>query len=126
NWTWELMCFYGELFNGMGYRDYHHMHSPYLWGGTNIQPKGKYVGDGDFEEVMDTQLGIIPVMRRMSEIDSTVALAALPYEPAPPIHSGLSTVVTPASGTTPEVVHDTKWVQTSLNKIGFWPALPET
>ena len=32
NWTWELMCFYGELFNGMGYRDFHHMHSPYLWG----------------------------------------------------------------------------------------------
>lgn len=114
NWTWELICFYGELFNGMGYRDFHHMHSPYLWGGTNIQTVGKYTSDDKFDPAhMDTQLGIIPVARRMVELDPTLALPAVPYVPAPPIASGLATV--------PD--HDTKWVQASLNALGFDPPL---
>jgi lysozyme family protein len=113
-WTWELICFYGELFNGMGYRDVHHMHSPYLWGGTNIQSKGKYVADGKFDPgVMDTQLGIIPLGRRMAQLDPSLALVPVDYVPAPPIHSGIAT----------EPDSDTKWVQTSLNTLGFFPAL---
>jgi lysozyme family protein len=114
NWTWELICFYGELFNGFGYRDYHHMHSPYLWGGTNIQTVGKYTSDGAFDPAhMDEQLGIIPVARRMAELDKTLALPAVPYVPTPPITSGIAAV--------PDC--DTKWVQTLLNALGFWPAL---
>jgi lysozyme family protein len=114
NWTWELICFYGELFNGMGYRDFHRMHSPYLWGGTNIQTKGKYTSDGKFDpNEMDSQLGIIPVGRRMAQLDPTLALTLVPFVPAPPIASGIA----------PEPQFDTKWVQASLNAIGFWPAL---
>lgn len=110
NWTWELMCFYGELFNGMGYRDFHHMHSPYLWGGTNIQTVGKYDADEKFNpDRMDPQLGIVPVMRRMVELDASLALSAVKYVPAPPIASGL----------TPDPNFDARWVQTTLNKIGF-------
>jgi lysozyme family protein len=116
NWTWELMCFYGEMFNGFGYRDYHHMHSPYLWGGTNIQQPGKYVSDKEFDpKEIDPQLGIVPVMRRMVELDSSLALAKVPYVPAPPIASGLAT---------DDPATDTKWVQASLNTLGFWPELP--
>lgn len=115
NWTWELLCFYGELFNGMGYRDGHRMHSPYLWGGTNIQTPGKYVADHDFDpNEMDTQLGIIPVMRRMVDLNPDLEISTVPYVPAPPISSGLAAV-------TPEF--DTKWVQASLNTLGFWPQL---
>jgi lysozyme family protein len=115
NWTWELICFYGELFNGMGYRDVHHMHSPYLWGGTNIQMPGKYVADDKFvANEMDPQLGIIPVARRMVELDKTLALPAVPYIPSPPIASGIA-AADPAC--------DTKWVQTTLNSLGFWPEL---
>lgn len=125
NWTWELLCFYGEMFNGFGYRDFHHMHSPYLWGGTNIQTIGKYDADGKFDAGhMDTQFGIVPVMRRMVEIEPTVALAPVPYIAAPPIHSGIATQVTPAVADTPEIKHDVRWVQTSLNALGFWPELP--
>lgn len=117
NWTWELICFYGELFNGMGYRDFHRMHSPYLWGGTNIQTIGKYTADGHFDaEHMDEQLGIIPVARRMAEIDPTVALATL--IPAP-IHSGLSIAPAGSDAT------DTKFVQASINKLGYTPPLDE-
>lgn len=114
NWTWELICFYGETFNGWGYRDYHRMHSPYLWGGTNIQTVGKYTSDGEFDpHTMDTQLGIVPIARRMVELDPGLALAAVPYVAAPPIVSGIAA----------EPEHDALWVQNSLNALGFAPPL---
>jgi lysozyme family protein len=113
NWTWELICFYGEIFNGTGYRDVHHMHSPYLWGGTNIQTIGKYTADGEFDSTKwDAQLGIVPVARRMVEIDPSLALPSAAI--APPIHSGIAA---------PETGVDTKWVQTALNKLGWEPPL---
>ncbi len=114
NWTWELICYYGELFNGFGYRDKHRMHSPYLWGGTNIQTRGKYVKDGEFDgSVMDTQLGIIPIARRMAEIEPTLAL---PTVIPPPVHSGIAG---------PETGVDTEWVQVAMNRLGWQPPLTE-
>jgi lysozyme family protein len=114
NWTWELICFYGELFNGFGYRDYHRMHSPYLWGGTNIQTVGKYTSDGQFDDAhMDAQLGIIPVARRMVELDASLALPESVFVVKPPISSGLAVSEDPTT--------DTKWVQESLNKLGLGP-----
>lgn len=114
NWTWELICFYGELFNGFGYRDFHHMHSPYLWGGTNIQMRGKYVEDGKFDPGhMDEQLGMIPVARRMAEIDPSLALSASAVIP-PPIHSGIADADSGA---------DTMFVQDAMNRLGWQPPL---
>ncbi len=119
NWTWPLVCFYGELFNGMGYRDFHSMHSPYLWGGTNIQSRGKYTSDGNFDpEHMDQQLGIIPVARRMLELDPSLALAE-PYPAStipipPPVHSGIAGEDSGA---------DLKFVQGALNRLGWQPPL---
>lgn len=112
NWTWELICYYGELFNGFGYRDFHHMHSPYLWGGTNIQTVGKYDADGEFNAShMDPQLGIIPVARRMVEIDPTLALPTVGV--SAPILSG--------------IVHDleigARWIQETINSLGRFPQL---
>lgn len=127
NWTWELMCFYGELFNGFGYRDYHRMHSPYLWGGTNVQTAGKYTSDGKFDPgEMDQQLGIVPVMRRMVEIEPTLALPPVPYVAAPPVSSGIAAVSEVAEvspNVTKPVAYDAAWVQRSLNQLGFWPEL---
>lgn len=72
HWTWELCCYYGEIFNGMGYRG-HGIPSPYLWGGSNIQKRGKYVSDGVYNaNVMDTQLGIIPLIKRMIELEPSL------------------------------------------------------
>jgi len=82
HWSWELCCYYGELFNGPGYHS-HGIPSPYLWGGTNIQKPGKYVRDGVFDpNVMDSQLGIIPIMRRM--IDMEPALDFTKHVPTTP------------------------------------------
>lgn len=114
NWTWELICYYGEKLNGFGYRDFHHMHSPYLWGGTNIQTVGKYTEDEEFDPTkMDPQLGCIPVAKRMLEIDPSLALPFVPYVPAPPISSGVA--VDPDSGV--------KWVQEAINTLGYTPPL---
>lgn len=114
NWTWEMICYYGEKLNGFGPRDVHHMHTSYLWGGTNIQTRGKYVRDGVFDpNEMDEQLGMMPVARRMLELDPSLALPAVPYVPTPPI----------ASGVAPEPDCDTKWVQTSINTLGYMPPL---
>lgn len=111
NWTWELMCFYGETFNGFGYRDWHGMHTPYLWACTNIQTVGKYTDDGHFDAAhWDSQIGIVPVMRRMIEIDPTLALPAVIPVPA-------------KSGLADDATHDSKWVQASLNRLGHHPAL---
>jgi lysozyme family protein len=117
NWTWELICFYGEMFNGFGYRDFHGMHSPYLWGGTNVQTIGKYTSDGHFDpEHWDEQLGIVPVARRMVELDPSLALPKTPYVPAPPVKSGLAT-----SADHPDA--DARWVQAALNELGHEPPL---
>lgn len=117
NWTWELICFYAEMFNGFGYRDFHRMHSPYLWGGTNIQMLGKYTEDSKFDpHTMDAQLGVIPVARRMTQLDPSLVLPPVPYVQAPPIQTNIA-----VSPDHPEV--DTKWVQTALNDLGYHPPL---
>jgi len=116
NWTWELICYYGEIFNGMGYRDFHHMHSPYLWGGTNIQTAGKYTSDGLFDhEEMDTQLGIIPIARHIVEIEPSYAPSSSPVVIPTPIHSTIAQ--DEGDGV------DTAWVQTALNGLGWDPPL---
>ena len=113
-WTWPLICYFGEMFNGFGYRDWHHMHSPYLWGGTNIQTIGKYEADGKFNpDRMDAQLGIIPIGRRMAELEPSLALAAVPYVPAPPIASGFAAQ--------PDA--DAKWIQGAINTLGRDPPI---
>lgn len=108
-WTWELGCFYVESLNGFGYRDVHHMHSPYLWGGTNIQAPGKYVADGVFDPTkMDAQLGVIPLARHVVELAPDLAfVTAIPA----PLPSGLATSDDPK--------HDTAWLQKSLNELGW-------
>lgn len=111
-WTWELVCYYGELFNGFGYRDFHHEHSPYLWGGTNIQQRGKYTADDHFDpNEMDTQLGMIPIAKRIAqlapELDITTSGLVVPA----PKPSGLATSSNPA--------HNVTWLQTALKELGF-------
>jgi hypothetical protein len=65
DWTLENICDRGERYNGLGYKRMG-MPSPYLWSGTNIYTRGKYVADGEFDpSVIDKQLGIIPVYKRI-------------------------------------------------------------
>jgi lysozyme family protein len=89
-----------ELYNGSGYEDFHHEASPYIWGATNQQEWGKYVSDGAYDaHAWDTQLGCAAMIKGMMELDTSIKFADAPA-PAPPVDDA----------------HDTKWVQTQLNK----------
>ena len=116
NWTWTRACYEGEIFNGMGYRA-HGVHSPYLWSGSNVYapPYGKFTGDGHFQWVQDTQLGIIPMMVRIIQLRPGLALAdSLPMNVPAPIQ---------APALVPEGHHDAADLQAALNKLGADPQI---
>ncbi len=84
DWSWPKALYYGELWNGFGPRDYHGIHTGYLWAGTNHYSCGKYVADGKWDGThVDTQLGIVPVMKRMAALDPSLDLPADSQTPAP-------------------------------------------
>ncbi|CAN5326868.1 hypothetical protein BH09VER1_BH09VER1_48960 [soil metagenome] len=58
-----------EAYNGLGYQRYHpSIPSPYLWAGTTLYTRGKYVRDGRFSAVtVDSQLGCAAILKRMKE-----------------------------------------------------------
>jgi lysozyme family protein len=58
DWCPELVAWVLESMNGFGYREYHHIRSPYLWGGTCVQQIGKYDRDRHFNKhKWDSQIG---------------------------------------------------------------------
>lgn len=72
DWRLEKELFYCEAFNGPGY-DMRRIPSPYLWGGTNIQTRGKYVADGRFDpEAIDHQPGCAPILKTIATLESSV------------------------------------------------------
>ncbi len=72
DWRLEKILYYCELFNGPGYAN-RGIPSPYLWGGTNIQSKGKYVADGKWNpNAMDSQPGCAPILQLIAGIDTSV------------------------------------------------------
>lgn len=58
-----------ESFNGRGYAKYHpDVPTPYLWSGTNLYTRGKYVRDGRFDPyAVDEQVGVAAILLRMKE-----------------------------------------------------------
>lgn len=71
-WPIEKVLYWNEVFNGQGYHN-KGLPSPYLWGGTNIQKRGKYVRDGVFDpNVMDTQPGCAPILWMIGFLDTSV------------------------------------------------------
>jgi lysozyme family protein len=62
-WTLGVLLEKNERYNGLGYRN-KGLASPYLFGATTEQQKGKYVADGKFDRnVMDKQLGTVAIMK---------------------------------------------------------------
>ena len=117
NWTWPLVCYYGELFNGFGPRDYHHIRTSYLWGGTNLQQPGKYVADGKFDAgCMDEQIGIVPMMMRMAQLRPNLALPG-----QWPFALGPASVPAIAPARTPMAAYDIFAIQRALKAKGFDP-----
>ena len=56
-----------ESFNGFGYRS-HGIAAPYLWAGTSLYTRGKYVSDGRFDRLaVDKELGVCAILKRFQE-----------------------------------------------------------
>jgi lysozyme family protein len=112
-WSLPYACWKWEYYNGGGSRA-HGIRTPYVVGGTNLQQRGKYVSDHNWDPTaMDQQLGCLPIAMRMIELEPRLAFgeavepAAEPAEPevaaAPPAVGAHLTGV--------------KWVQASLNVV---------
>lgn len=62
-WDIAAALYAAEKVNGFGYRNKIGIRSPYLWGGTNHQQRGKYVADGRYDfTCMDSQPGAAAVL----------------------------------------------------------------
>jgi lysozyme family protein len=103
-----------EMYNGTGYAAMNRP-SPYVWSRTDQYVSGKYVADHDFDpSVIDVQQGCAGLLARMMAQDPTI-LADFPSWGAPPAQPSL----TGADG----VLHDTRWLQSTLNQLGANPQL---
>ena len=72
SWPVEKMLYYCEKFNGWGYY-IHGIRSPYVWGGTIVQERGKFAPDGKFNpEMWDTQPGCAPILWMIGFLDPSV------------------------------------------------------
>jgi lysozyme family protein len=88
DWTPGGTLTFLEGLNGYGYangpKGNPPMPSPYIWGSTNEQTRGKYVSDHNFDPtVMDTQLGCAPMIRYMMGLDSSITLPPGVPQPIP-------------------------------------------
>jgi lysozyme family protein len=82
-WSIPRALWLAEAFNGLGYRRFRAMHSPYIWSATNHYTRGKYVADGRFSPVaVDAQPGVAALL--LGLVAAGIDLAA----PHPPIAPG--------------------------------------
>lgn len=100
-----------EKFNGFGYRNgptnyktgqkCQPMPSPYVWGATSVQRRGKYVADRKFDpDVMDPQIGVMAVLKCVMDKDPTARFEGASPAPKPePIPIPKPPIVTPESST---------------------------
>lgn len=117
-WDWPRMCFEWEAYNGFGYRDHHAIRTPYLWGGTNLQQKGKYTSDGKYSSTTtDPQLGTVAIAKAIIALDLTLELAKV--NRAPPIVP----IETENKLPIPSGIDRVFWLQASLNKLGQKPPI---
>jgi hypothetical protein len=89
----------------------------YLWSGSNIYTGGKYVSDGVWSSsAEDEQLGIVPMAKRMVELDPSLDLGAvIGALVSTPIAAPVAPVE-PTDG--PKTVDNVKALQADLNKLG--------
>ena len=70
DWSIPRQLFEAERYNGWGYT-WRGVNSPYVWGGTNHQQRGKYIRDGVWSSTAtDQQLGVAPVIYKVRELEN--------------------------------------------------------
>jgi lysozyme family protein len=73
DWPVERIAYEAERYNGLGYTK-RGVNSPYLWAGSNHQQPGKYVADHQWSPTaMDTQMGVMTVLRRIQDMQGNKA-----------------------------------------------------
>lgn len=62
-----------ESYNGFGYEEYHHETSPYNWGATNHEERGKYEEDGKYNPAAwDNQIGCAAILKVLMKLNDEV------------------------------------------------------
>lgn len=84
DWQIYHVAFSAEKINGFGYRRPSiNIPSPYLWGGTNRQKRGKFIRDRVFDrKEWDTQLGVMAVLKTIMDLDPDAHFRNAAPEPA--------------------------------------------
>lgn len=73
NWSPAFVAWLLEKFNGFGYRLHHGIRSPYVWGATAVQQRGKYTDDRVWDAtVVDPQIGGMALLAALMQIDSGI------------------------------------------------------
>lgn len=68
DWPISRWLYEAEKFNGFGYFG-RGVNSPYVWAGTDLQQRGKYIADGVWSSsVWDSQLGVASVLKSIFTI----------------------------------------------------------
>lgn len=68
DWPISRWLYEAEKFNGFGYFS-RGVNSPYVWAGTDLQQRGKYVADGVWNSsTWDSQLGVAAVLKAIFAI----------------------------------------------------------
>lgn len=115
-WSIPRKFFEDELWNGFGPRN-HGIATGYIWAGTDQYTQGKYVADGVWDPtVQDQQLGTAAVFWALLQLSPS--LGAPFGDAAPPL---VAPHVLPIPS--PMGLHDTEWLQRSLNLLGTSPKL---
>jgi lysozyme family protein len=84
SWDVARMGFHAELFNGTGYIG-KGVNSAYLWAGSNLEQKGKYVADHVWDKDFDDpQIGVMTVLKRLCELRPDIAERVNGAVPLPP------------------------------------------
>jgi len=74
DWTVERLLYESERYNGFGYMHRKGHNSPYVWGASNHQTRGKFVADHKFDpKHMDKQLGVAAILKRIIDLDHSAA-----------------------------------------------------
>lgn len=75
DWSFGPYVFRIEGYNGYGYHG-KGIPSPYLWGGSNKQKRGKYIADHVYDPThWDEQLGVLTILRALADLDPSIKFA---------------------------------------------------
>lgn len=111
-----LMIFEETNWNGWGY-DAHGIRTPYVFGATNLQQRGKYDADGHWNgALMDTQLGTAAIWWALLKLAPDIAPAGMTL-PAGDVDDADLPAHSPPPITVGGSHHDAEWLQAALNKV---------